>query len=52
MEVLNDTIPVVSSQENKETKISKQEFAEMWKKSISGDEFMRRVQEHIEKLFN
>ncbi|MDR0794262.1 MAG: hypothetical protein LBE82_13220 [Chitinophagaceae bacterium] len=52
MEVLDENIQVVSSQENEKSKISKQDFEEMWKKAISGDEFMRRVQEHIEKLYN
>jgi hypothetical protein len=51
MEVLDEKKLNVSLRKKKKTETEKQTFEQMWQKSISGDEFERRVHEHIEKLY-
>ena len=51
MEVLNTTRRTVYPQQNEEIETDKQRFERLWKNSISGDEFVRRVHEHIKKLY-
>ena len=50
MKVLNVIQPIYS--ENSESVFSEnQQFEEMWKNAISGEEFERRACEHLRKLY-
>jgi len=51
MEVLDMIEPAVYPQKNGEIETEKQRFERLWKNSITGDEFVRRVHEHIDKLY-
>ncbi|MDR2205709.1 MAG: hypothetical protein LBE36_06085 [Flavobacteriaceae bacterium] len=51
MEVLKEKKQTVSIPKKEKTKIENQTFEQMWQKSISGDEFVKRSHEHIEKLY-
>ena len=50
MEVLNAVRPTVYSQKQR-PKTEKQQFEQMWKNTISGEEFERKAHEHIKKLY-
>ena len=51
MEVLNTIKPIAFPQKNERVAIEKQQFEQMWQNSISGEEFVRRAQEHIKDLY-
>jgi peptide subunit release factor 1 (eRF1) len=51
MDVLKEKKQVVVSRKNKRSEVSKQDFEQMWQNAISGDEFVKRVHEHIDKLY-
>jgi len=51
MEVLNTIKPSAYYPKNKRVITENQQFEQMWKNSISGDEFVLRSHEHIKGLY-
>jgi len=51
MEVLSVTKPTVYPQKTQRTETKNQQFEQMWKNSISGEEFVRRAHEHINEIY-
>ena len=51
MEVLNAVNPVAHFLRNKPISADKQQFEQMWKNSISGEEFEKKACGHLMKLY-
>jgi hypothetical protein len=51
MEVMDMKKKPVSVPQNEKEETDKERFERLWKDSISGDEFLRRVYAHIDRLY-
>ena len=51
MEISSTINPIACPLKSKKTVTENQQFERMWQNSISGEEFVRRTHEHIEKLY-